>query len=86
MVSIQGDSKNHQQSKILDVVKIITFSLAEDKFYGCDHLLSLLLHMYLKLVNALSQSKWIMYQLQEGSGESRIAEMFYNKPYLCSNI
>ena len=57
MVSIQGDSKNHQQSKILDVVKIITFSLAEDKFYGCDHLSSLLLHMYLKLANALSQSK-----------------------------
>ena len=71
MVSIQGDPKNHQQSKILDVVKIITFSLAEDKFYGCDHLSSLLLHMYLKLANALSQSKWIMYQLQEGSGESR---------------
>lgn len=57
MVSIQGDSKSHQQSKMLDVVKIITFSLAEDKFHGCDCLSSLLLHMYLKLAIALSQAK-----------------------------
>ena len=71
MVTIQGDSKSHQHSKILDVVKIIPFSLAEDKFYGCDHLSSLLLHMYFKLAIALSQAKWIMHQLQEGSGESR---------------
>lgn len=57
MVSIQGDSKSHQQSKMLDVVKIITFSLAEDKFHGCDCLSSLLLHMSLKLAIALSQAK-----------------------------